>query len=134
MKSGRWWLLIPAVAVIAFGVGVLVSRYVTYDVPYFVPEDARVEGYAVSALDDRDVRLSSLLGFGDLLDVPVVSEEASRVIVKLRAFRFVPARGGFKNLAGYQVRTRAFLREPLGNRTVIDGRTGQVVPRSPPEP
>lgn len=134
MRSRRWWLLTAVIAAVAFGAGLLTYWYAEYQKPHFVPEVARVEAYAVGTADDQDLRLFSSLGEGDRLGVPVVTEESERVIVKLPAFRFVPERGGFKNLAAYLVQTRAILRQPLGTRTVIDATTGQVVPRSAPQP
>lgn len=134
MATKSRWLLTGAIAVVAFGAGLLTYWNIELQKPHFVPEVARVEAYAVGVADDRDLRLFSSVGEGDRLGVPVVTEEADRVIVRLQAFRFMPANGGFKNLGAYNVQTRATLRQPLGARTVIDAMTGQVVPRSAAQP
>jgi hypothetical protein len=134
MRSKRWWLATAVVAVVAFGAGFVTSRYEDYQKPHFTPEAAHIDTFAMGASDDSDLRLFATVGAGDMLDAPVVTEHADRILVTLRSFRFVPAHPGFKNLAGYRVQTRAFLREALGARLVIDATTGKVVPRSPNEP
>lgn len=63
------WLLIPAAVVFAFVAGVLASPYVADSVPHFIREDACVEGYAVSAVDGKDLRLFASVGEFDQVDV-----------------------------------------------------------------
>jgi hypothetical protein len=46
----------------------------------------------------------------------------------------MPARGGFKNLAGYFGRATVTLREPLGDRAVIDATTGRPLARQAAQP
>jgi hypothetical protein len=128
------WLITAAIAFVAFGAGLLTYSYVEYQKPHFVPEVVRIESYAVAATDESDLRLLASVGEGDRLGVPIITEEADRVIVKLQAFRFVPESGGLKNLAAYSAHARAFLRQPIGARRVIDATTGQVVPRAAAQP
>jgi hypothetical protein len=98
-----------------------------------VPDLARIDGYAVSS-DGRELTVFGTVGAGDLLDVPVATEETDRVVVKLPSFRFVPANGGFKNLAAYFVQGRVALRDPLGTRRVVDATTGKAIRSSSPPP
>ncbi len=129
MKARRWWIATAAAAAIAFGAGLVAYWYVELQRPHFEPDVARIEGYAVS-LDGREITIFGAIGWGDLLDAPVITEEADRIQVKLPSWRFMPARGGFKNLAAYFVQARATLRDPLGGRSVIDATTGRAVPKS----
>lgn len=43
----------------------------------------------------------------------------------------MPGTGRFKNLAAYGMETTVTLKEPLGERVVIDGGTGRTVAPSP---
>jgi hypothetical protein len=122
-------VLIAVVAIVAFGAGYGASAYVELQRPHFVPDLARIDAYAVSA-DGRELTIFASIGDGDQLGSPVVTEESTKVSVKLPSFRFMPANGGFKNLAAYFVQSRVTLREPLGDRTVFDATTRQAVRRS----
>jgi hypothetical protein len=105
----RRWILTTVIAIVAFAAGLLTHTYIEYQKPHFTADVARVDGYAVSADTDR-------------------------VVVTFRSFRFVPAIGGFKNLAAHSVQRRTALRDPLGRRIVIDATTGNAVPRSNSQP
>lgn len=129
MRSCRRWLLPILLAAVAFGAGFAAHAYLEEQRPHFSPDTARLEGYSVSA-DGTVLTLYGSIGAGDQLDVPVVSEETGRVVVRVPSWRFVPAAGGFKNAAAYMVQSRVTVRDPLGDRTVVDATTGQPLRRT----
>jgi hypothetical protein len=126
MTSMRRWIPTTVIAIVAFGAGLLTHWYIDYQGPHFTADVARVDAYAVSA-DGRELTIFGSVGAGDLPDLLITTEDTDRVVVTFRSFRFVPAIGGFKNLAAYGVQRQTTLRDPLGARTVIDATTGNAV-------
>lgn len=86
--------------------------------------EVRIEGFGGSA-DSAEVTLMMVLGEGDKLLDPEVVEESDRVVVTVRA----RADGGDHDSLGLPARQNVTLDQPLGDRTVVDGGTGEPVPK-----
>jgi hypothetical protein len=93
---------------------------------------ARVEGYGLSTdarLPYHDLQVTVLftLGIGDTVTYARFEERGDRVIVTVR-YRSSP---GPRTDLGKPYQLTATLDAPLGTRTVVDGSSGQTVPRLP---
>jgi hypothetical protein len=86
--------------------------------------EVRIEGFGGSA-DSPEVTLTMVLGEGDELLDPEVVEESDRVVVTVRA----RADGGDHDSLGLPAKQTVTLDRPLGDRTVVDGGTGEPVPK-----
>ncbi|MBL6276103.1 hypothetical protein JMF97_08010 [Micromonospora fiedleri] len=86
--------------------------------------EPRIDGFHGSP-DSVEVTLTTVLGEGDKLLDPEVVEEPDRVVVTLRA----QANGSDRDSLGLPTQQTITLDQPLGDRAVVDGGTGNPVPR-----
>lgn len=131
MRTKVVWVAVAVlVAVLA---AAIVVGYVSRDLDRYEPGVARLEGYALGDTPTQ-VIVFFATGAGDVVEGPLVNEDAAKVMVTVRTSVFVPGRGRFKDLSATLGRTTVTLREPLGDRAVIDTATGRVLPRQPAQP
>jgi hypothetical protein len=90
----------------------------------------RIETYAATE-DPRTIVIHYIIGAGDEVVGPRVVEDDRNVTVEVRISVWFPGRGTFKNLSGTFMQVPITLKDPLGDRAVIDRNTGKRIQRSP---
>jgi hypothetical protein len=125
-------VLAIGIAVVAVAATVFIW-YVEQGKARYDPGTARIHTYAPGA-SPTELTIFFATGAGDIIEGPSITEEPTRVLVAVRTLVYVPARGTFKNLSAPLGQTTVHLREPLGDRTVIDATTLAPVARSPSSP
>lgn len=97
---------------------------------YFVAGLGRIETYAATE-DPRTIVIHYIVGAGDEVVGPRAIEDDRSVTVEVRISVWFPGRGIFKNLSGTFMQVPITLKDPLGDRAVLDRNTGKRIPRSP---
>lgn len=129
MSRARWVSVAIVLSVVAAVVAVYAyTQYMEQD--HYAAGLGRIDAYAIG---DQPTVLTIYftIGTGDVAGDASVTEDFRAVTVKVNTSVFMPGRGRFKNLAGHFKQTTVTLRNPLGERVVIDGGTGRLVPPSP---
>jgi len=117
-------LLVGVVLFVGMLVAVELIRVYTW---HYEAGFARIDGCHVES--EQILICSTPVGEGDILLGAHVSESTNTVAIVVRASIWVPGRDGFKNLSATLDTTRIVLAAPLGDRSVINGATGEVVRR-----
>jgi hypothetical protein len=121
------WALVALVAVLV----VLVTGFeYRLRAGYFEAGLGRIEAYAATD-DPRTIVIHYLIGAGDEVLGPRVVENDRTVTVEVRISVWFPGRGTFKNLSATFMQVPITLKNPLGDRAVIDSNTGKRIQRSP---
>jgi len=113
-RVGRGWVALILVMII-----LLVSVRL-------LDSSMRLDSYSV--LDPQSVVVEGIGARGAWVHVTELVEGTSTVTVSVNVFTFTPGPG---TGVGYPLGAVVYLSTPLNGRTVIDGSTGQPVPRSP---
>lgn len=122
------WAVIFVAALAAVVAAYAYTQYLSQD--HYMPGLGRIDAYSIGE-QPTVLTIYFTVGAGDVAGNVSVTEDSRAVTVKANTSVFVPGTGRFKNLAGYFRQTTVTLKEPLGGRIVIDGRTGSSVPVSP---
>ena len=121
---------VVAVAVlVAVLAAAIVVGYVSRDLGRYEPGVARLEGYA---LGDTPTQLIVFFATGadDVVEGPLVNEDAAKVMVTVRTSVFVPGRGRFKNLSATLAGPRSRSASLLGTVRSSTPRPGASSPDS----
>lgn len=97
---------------------------------HYTPGTARINTYSLTDVPTQ-LRVFYASGWMDIVEQPVVVEDARSVRITIPTRVYVPCRGCFKQLSATLGDAVIPLRAPLGERSVMDGPTGrQIDPRS----
>lgn len=127
-SNWRWLILLGlgalAVIVVAFTVA---QTYLNSSARY----DRRLHTIdAYQRLDNpNQIVLDVYTGSWDAAEEPHVDEDSRQIRVTIWVDIYAPPPGGFQNAARYLHKITVTLRDPVGDRDVIDGATGTPVPR-----
>lgn len=128
-SKARWaWAVTLLGVFAAVAAGYAYTKYLEQD--HYAAGLGRIDAYAIGG-QPTVLNIYFTVGAGDVAGDASVTEDSRAVTVKVNTSVFMPGRGRFKNLAGYFKQTTVTLRDPLGERVVIDGGTGRIVPPSP---
>lgn len=122
------WAVIFLSALAAVGAAYAYTLYLSQD--HYMAGLGRIDAYSIGE-QPTVLTIYFIVGAGDVAGDASVTEDSRAVTVKANTSVFVPGTGRFKNLAGYFRQTTVTLKEPLGERVVVDGGTGSSVPLSP---
>jgi hypothetical protein len=122
------WATIVLVAVAALCVAYVYEDRMSQD--HYLDGHGRIDYYSIGEQATM-LTIYFTVGAGDVGGAANVAEDTGAVTVTVNTSVFVPRRGSFKNLAGSFKETTVNLKEPLGERLVIDAETGRSVARIP---
>ncbi len=130
LSRARWVVAVVILLSALAAVGATYAYTLYLEQDHYAAGLGRIDAYAIGE-QPTVLNIYFTVGAGDVPRDASVTEDARTVTVKVNTSVFIPGRGRFKNLAGYFKQTTVTLRDPLGERVVIDGGTGRVVPLSP---
>jgi hypothetical protein len=114
-------IVTAAGAAVAYGY----TQYVSQD--HYTPGLGRIDSYSAGE-QPTQLTIHFSVGAQDVVEGPIVVEDAGSITVKVNIAVFQPGTGRFKNLAAYGREMTLTLKDPLGERSVTDGGTGAKVP------
>ena len=124
----------PHPVVLAALAAVLVALVIGFEyrlrVGHYEAGLGRIGTYAATD-DPRTIVIHYTIGAGDEVVGPRVVEDDRIVTVEVRISVWFPGRGIFKNLSATLMQVPITLKDPLGDRAVIDRNTGKRILRSP---